>query len=172
MTHRTSKDRHGFTLIELMIVMAIASVMFLGMGILLIDSQRGWSRMYDRVCGNLASDGQVARRAFDAAVRKSSIARERLLDDEVEVYYYDDPDNSVMLDRFARFYADDGELMVDYGELNSKGQPHGPRQRMMLARNVESVDFSVAGACIQMILTLNNGSENLTVMTSAIRQSE
>jgi prepilin-type N-terminal cleavage/methylation domain-containing protein len=172
MTQKTAKNKHGFTLIELTIVMAIASIVFLSMGILLVDSQRVWSRMYDRVCGNMVSDGQVARRAFDAAVRKSSIARERLLDDEVEVYYYDDPDNSVMLDRFARFYADYGELTVDYGELNSNGNPHGPRQRVMLARNVESVNFSVAGACVQMILTLDNGSENLTVMTSAIRQNE
>ncbi len=172
MTAKTAKNRPGFTLVELTVTMAIAGIVFLGMGTLLVDSHRGWSRMYDRVCGDLVADGQVARRAFDAAVRKSSIARERLIDDEVEVYYYDDPDNSVMLDRFARFYADDAELLVDYGELNSQGQPQGSRRRVTLARNVESVDFSVTGDCVQMVLTLDNGSENLTVMTSAVRQNE
>jgi len=172
MRRHTVKNKSGFTLTELTIVFAIASVVMLGMGMALVDSQRGWNRMYNRAHEGVASDGYIAAKTFEAVIRKSSMMSERLGDDEIEVYYYDDPESSVNLDRYARFYKDDTELFVDYGELNSQGHPHGHVQTITLARNIESVSFSMAGTCMQMILQLDDGSESLTVMAAAIRQNE
>jgi len=172
MRRQTVKNKSGFTLIELTMVLAIASVVMFGMGIALVDSQRGWNRMYNRAHEGVTSDGYIATKTFEAVVRKSSMTSERLGDDEIEVYYYDDPESSVKLDRYARFYKDDTELLVDYGELNSQGHPHERVQTLTLARNVESVGFSIAGTCIQMVLQLDDGSESLTVMAAAIRQNE
>ena len=172
MRSRTTKNKKGFTLTELTIVIALASVVMLGMGITLVDSQRGWNRMYDRAHEGIASDGDIATRTFESVVRKSSMASEYLGDDEIWVYYYDDPESSVNLDRYARFYKDDTELRVDYGQLNSQGNPHRRVQTLTLAHNVERVDFSIAGTCMQMVLQLDDGSETLTVMAVAIRQNE
>jgi len=150
----------------------MSEILVITIGVVLVDSQRGWKRMYNRVYGGLVTDGYVARKAFDAAVRKSSIKRARLGDDEVEVYYYNDPETSTALDRYARFYVTDGELMVDYGELDADGNPQGTTSTVTLARNVEAVDFSVADICVQMTLKLDNGHQSLTVVTSPVRHNE
>jgi len=174
MRWKTVRNNRGYTLIELMLGTVMSTILIFSMGIVLVDSQRGWSRMYNRVYGGLVTDGYVARKAFDAAVRKSSIKRARLGDDndEVEVYYYDDPETSTRLDRYARFYVTDGELLVDYGELDADGNPQGHPQTVTLTRNVKAADFSIAGACVQMALSLDNGSESVTVMASPVRHNE
>ncbi len=172
MRQQTVKNRRGFTLTELSTVMVIAPVVLLCMGILLVDSQRGWNQMFNRVNSGVVNDAYVARKVFDAVVRKSSINRESLGDGEVEVYYYNDPDNSTRLDRYARFYEDDAELLVDYGQLDSYGNPSEITQTITLAHNVMAVNFYVDVACVQMVLRLDNGSESLIVMTSAMRHNE
>ena len=93
-------------------------------------------------------------------------------DDEVEVYYYNDPVSSTYLDRYAIFYKAGTELLVDYGQLDLDGNPTDIIQSVTLCDNVEAINFSKNGACIQMVLRLDDGSESLVVMTSAIRQSE
>ena len=172
MRQQTVKNRRGFTLSELLTVMVIAPVVVLGMGILLADSQRGWNQMFNRVNSGVVNDAYVARKAFDAIVRKSSISHELLGDGEVVVYYYNDPDSSTWLDRYARFYADGTTLLVDYGQLDSNRNLSEQTQTITLADNVEALNFYVNGACVQMVLSLDNGSESLMVMTSAIRHNE
>ncbi len=172
MRQQTVKNKRGFSLTELTVVMAMAPVVILSIGIAMVDSQRGWSQMYNRVYSSVVTDGYVAKKTFDAVVRKSSIAREYLGNNEVGVYYYNDPASSTWLDRYARFYKDDTELLVDYRGLDANGNPTGTLQTVTLARNVEFVDFSVTGACVQMVLSLDNGSESLMVMTSAMRHNE
>lgn len=172
---RTAKNKRGFTLTELTVVMAMAPVVILSMGIVLVDSQRGWNQMYNRVYSGVVTDSYVARKTFDTVVRKSSISRERLGNDndEVVLYYYNDPASSTWLDRYARFYTAGKRLLVDYGKSDAKGNLHGrTQQTTTLAHNVEAVNFSVTGTCVQMTLRLDNGSEALTVMTSAIRHNE
>lgn len=172
MRWKTVRNNRGFTLIELILGTVMSTIVIFSIGIVLVDSQRGWNRMYNRVYGGLVTDGYAARKAFDAAVRKSSIKRARLGDDEVEVYYYDDPETSTRLDSYARFYVTDGELMVDYGELDADGNPQGTPSTVTLARNVEAVNFSVTGVCVQMTLSLDNGSESVTVTASPVRHNE
>jgi len=172
MRQQTVKNRRGFTLIELVVVLAIAPIVILSIGIVLVDSQRGWNQMFNRVNNGVVNDGYVARKAFDAVVRKSSKIREDLGDGEVVLYYYNDPASSTMLDRYARFYAADTELLVVYGKLDSEWNPYEQTSPITLADNVEAVNFYVNGACVQMVLRLDNGSESLIVMTSAIRHNE
>ena len=172
MRQQTVKNRRGFTLTELAVVMAMAPIVMLSMGIVLVDSQRGWNQMFNRVNNGVVNDGYVARRAFDAVVRKSSKISEVLGDGEVVLYYYNDSASSTWLDRYARFYADGTTLLVDYGQLDSNRNPGGQIQTTTLAHNVEALNFYVNGDCVQMVLRLDNGSESLIVMTSAMRHNE
>lgn len=172
MRQQTVKNRRGFSLTELGVVLVMAPIVMLSMGIVLGDNQRAWNQMFNRVNNGVATDGHVAGKAFDAVVRKSSMNRERFDVNEVEVYYYNDPASSTYLDRYAKFYKDDTELLVEYGQLDSSGNPSGTLQTITLADNVEAVDFSLNGTCVQMVLRLDNGSESLVVATSAIRHNE
>jgi len=119
----------------------------------------------------VAIDAYVARKGFDATVRKSSMNREHFDANEVEVYYYNDPVSSTYLDRYAKFHKDGTKLLVEHGHLDSNGNPSGTPQTITLADNVEAVDFSKNGASVQMVLRLDDGSESLTVMTSATRHN-
>lgn len=173
MKRKMVNKRRGLTLTELMVTTVIAPIVVLGTGVLLVDSQRGWSAMYDRLHGDIAADGCLAINAFEAVVRKSSIKRGLVGADEVELYYYQDPQSSTQLDRYARFHVTGHrELVVDYGMFDSAGNKHGQPQTVKLARNVESVEFSALGVCVQMALRLNDGSRTLTVMSSAVRHNE
>lgn len=172
MRQQMRKNRRGFTLTEFTVVMVIAPVVIITMGFVLVDSHRSWNQMFNRVNNGVVKDGYVAVKAFDAVVRKSSITQEYLGDDEVVLYYYNDPASSTWLDRYARFYATGTKLLVDYGKLDSEWNPYDQAPAITLADNVEAVNFSVRGACVQMLLRLDNGSESHIVITSAIRHQE
>ena len=128
--------------------------------------------MYTHVHGDIATGAFTARRTFEAVVRKSSMKSERLGDDEFEVYYYADAVSSPRLDRYARFYVTDGDLRVDYGELDANGNPEDASRTVILAEYVEDVYFSVDGTCGKMTLVLDNGTESATVVSSAVRYNE
>jgi prepilin-type N-terminal cleavage/methylation domain-containing protein len=155
----------GFTLVELIIAMAIMLIVVLAIGMALVDGQRGWSIQYDRIYSDVVTDGYVARRKFDAVMRTAS--RENfLLDDAgswVEVYYYAD-DTSTVVDRYARFYVADGNLNVEYGQLN----PKETLSVETVCGDVSSCTFEQLGRSIQMILTLDNGTRTNTVISSAV----
>ncbi len=155
----------GFTLVELIIAMAIMLIVMLAIGIALVDGQRGWSIQYDRIYSDVVTDGYVARRKFDAVMRTAS--RDKfLLDDAgswVEVYYYAD-DTSTVVDRYARFYVANGNLNVEYGQLD-------PKETLTIETvcgNVSGCTFEQLVRSIQMILKLDNGTQTNTVISSAV----
>jgi len=74
-------NKRAFTLIEIVITMALATIVLFSTGVLLLEGQRGWSVMYNRVYGGVVDDAYVARKTFDAIVRKSSIKGEPLGDE-------------------------------------------------------------------------------------------
>ena len=125
--------------------------------------------MYSRACGDVITDGYIARRAFDAVIRKAS--KERFLLDEdgewLEVYYYAD-DDSALVDRYARFYESGGELRVEYGEL----EPKETSSVQTICENVSSCVFKAAGTSAQMILTLDDSMQTITVTSSAIMHNQ
>ncbi|MCH7556887.1 MAG: prepilin-type N-terminal cleavage/methylation domain-containing protein [Planctomycetes bacterium] len=155
----------GFTLTELIIAMAIMLIVILAIGMALVDGQRSWNIQYDRIYSDVITDGYVARRKFDAVMRTAS--RDNFwLDDTgswVEVYYYAD-DTSTVVDRYARFYVANGDLNVEYGQLN----PKVTLTIETVCGNVSGCTFAQVGRSIQMILTLDNGTRTNTVISSAV----
>lgn len=154
----------GFTLTELITATAIIIFVVLAIGMALVDGQRGWNNMYNRVYSDVVTDGYFARRKFDAVLRKTS--REKFLIDPagswVEVYYYA-TDASTVLDRYARFYTASNKLNVEYGQLN----PPSTLATETVCENVSSCTFGQLGRAIQMVLKLDNGKQTNTVITSA-----
>ena len=155
----------GFTLVELIIAMAIMLIVVLAIGMALADGQRNWSTQYDRIYSDVVTDGYVARRKFDTVMRTAS--REKVLLDDaggwVEVYYYAN-DDSAVVDRYARFYTADRNLNVEYGQLN-------PKETLSIETvcgNVSGRKFEQVGRSIQMILTLDDGTRTNTVISSAV----
>ena len=162
-------NRKGFTIIELMIATGLASTVVVGVGMLLVDSQRGWNRMYSRTYSDVSTDSHVARRRFDSVVRNASNQGVLLSADGswVEVYYYSDP-NSANVDRYARFYnyigGGNGQLIIEYGAV----QPRQILNNEIICENVSSCVFKSAGNSIQMLLTLDDGSQSATIVASAV----
>jgi len=165
MRKNKTHNNQGFTIIEMVVAAAIAVIVVLSLAIALSDSQRGWNAMYNRVYSDVVTGGHIAARVFDAVVRKSSTQWFQLDKDGqgVEVYYYADP-NSVLIDRYARFFQSEGNLCVEYGRRN-------PREFLCvetICGNVSSCSFMQTGRSMQMVLTLDNGKEKLTTVTSAV----
>lgn len=165
MSKKRMANKKGFTLIELMIATGLASTVIVGIGAVLVDSQRGWNAMYERTYSDVVTDAHVVRRMFDSVVRNAS-SQTISLDEEgswVEVYTYSDPCSPVV-DLYAKFKAKNGELTIEYGDLDSGAtlsiEP--------ICRNVSSCVFKSSGESVQMILTLDDGSKSITVVTSAI----
>lgn len=166
----------GFTLIELIISAAATVVVVLCIGMMLVNSQKSYNHTYDRVYSDVVEDAYVNDRLFDSIVRKSSLSAKSpyLSEDKqaIELYYYDTA-NSAVPDRFAKFYLNDKELNVDYGELDPATLAvKSVTNTSVVARNVNDVQFEVNGANVQMALDLDNGKQTMTVICSAVRHSE
>ena len=149
---------------ELIIAVAIMIFVILAIGMALVDSQRGWNYMYDRIYADVVTDGYVARKKFDTVLRKASRETLSLADDGswVEVNYYAD-DTSTAFDRYARFCVSGGNLNVEYGQLNPKEE----LSVETVCGNVSGCAFEQFGRSIQMILTLDDGNQTNTLVTSA-----
>ena len=162
--NRTTNPK-GLTLIELVIAIAVMVIVILSVAIILVDSQRSWNAMYNRIYSDVVTDGHIARRTFDRVIRKAS--RDKIaLDDAglwVEVRYYQDADSTVV-DRYARFYEADGQLNIESGKLN----PRETLNVQTVCENVSDCVFMAKGTSVQMILRLDNGSEAATVVSSAV----
>ena len=157
--------QQGFTVTELLITILIAAIMLLGIGAVLSDSQKAWTRMHNVVFSETATDLYVARQAFDTVIRKAS--RERMsLDVDghwMEIYCYEDQD-SMEIDHYIRLYEDNGSLKVEHGKLD----PRSMVSVSTICNNVSSCVFKRKGRSAQMILTLDDGVQTLTVVSSAI----
>ena len=71
----------GFSLVGLMLAVAIALIVMLSLGVVLVDSQRGWNIMYRHIYSDVATDGYVTRKEFDTAMRRA-VSDSVLLDDD------------------------------------------------------------------------------------------
>jgi len=161
----------GFTIIEVVLAAALTAIVMFGIGFMVVDSQRGWNKMYNRVYSDVVTDSYIARKTFDAVIRKAS-SKTLLLDDAgawIEVGYYADA-NSAAVDRYALFSYDSGDsqLSIEYGSLN----PRQTESVQIVCENVTSCAFMAAGRSAQMILTLDNGSQTANVTTSAVMHNE
>ena len=159
----------GFTLVELMVATVAGAIITFAVGMLLVSSQRGWQTMYSGINSGAMADSYIARKTFDAVVRKAS--REKLLLDDsgdwIEVYYYDDA-ASTTADCYARFYQADGNLNLEYGKVN----PRETSTVLTVCRNVSDCVFKANGCSVQMVLTLDDGRQTATVVSSAVMHNE
>ncbi len=161
--------RRGFTLIELFVTIAIGVVVVLGLSVVMSDSQRGWNTMYQRIYADATSDGYVAKIMFDKLVRKSN--RNKLLIDPagnwVEVYYYSSPavNNT---DRYAHVYVSGDNLYAEHGKV----VPRETLDTELLCANVKSCLFTASAGSVQMKLDIDDGDQEVTVLTSAIMHNE
>jgi len=166
---KRQRNLRGFTLVELMITMVIMSVVGLAIGVVIVDGQSSWSHMYDRINSDVVTDGYVARKKFDVVMRNAS--REKILLGDagswIEVYYYAS-DSSTVVDRYARFYATDGDLNLEYGQL----EPRATLGIDTVCGNVTACTFRNVGQSTQMILTLDNGTQANTVVSSAVTHNQ
>lgn len=162
----------GFTLVELMVTIIISAMLVLTIGIVMLDTQRGWLDTYAKVHGGAADDAAMAKVAFDRIVRKSSLSAYQLpASDDLTVYYYSDWENSLTLDRSARLYrssVNPSELYVEHTALDTGDSLSSVR----LASNVSDLEFLPVSGGFTMKLTLDDGREQTTVVSTAILHNE
>lgn len=166
------KRYHAFTITELVLAIAVSSILVLAIGAVMLDTQRGWLDSYSKVHGGAAGDASMAKAAFDKIVRKASQSIYLFnAQDDIVVYYYDNWLTSPDLDRFARFYraADDPtQMYVQHGNI-AGGTVSA---EVLLASNVTDLEFKPVSGGIEMKLALDDGREATTIVTTALLHNE
>jgi len=165
MTDKRHIASKGFTIVELIITAMIIAIVGFAIGVVVVDAQSSWNVTYDKINSDVITDGYIARKKFDAVMRRAS-SRKYVLDsagDWVEVYYYAS-DSSAVVDRYARFYVSDGTLNFEYGQLD----PRATLGVDTICNNVSGCDFKQVGRSVQMILTLDNETQTNTIVSSAV----
>jgi len=118
---RFMTSKKGLTIIELLITVVMAGIVILGIGAVLVHTQRNWENIYEQVNGETTSDAYVAKRAFESVIRSSSVSlRPPALSENgnfIEFYLYENLWSN-NIDSYARFYVENGELMLMCGRLD------------------------------------------------------
>lgn len=167
------------TLIEMMIAMALSSVILVAIAGVLANNQRGWNMMYRRVNSDVVVESEIARRVFDRIVRQATIQKcvVGTSGELIEVYYASSAALSSP-DRYANFFWDvtNQELKVQYGQLESGTYNHASADSptvVLLAHHVMDCKFSMSNICIRMSFRLNDGNQSpLDVNCTATRHNE
>jgi prepilin-type N-terminal cleavage/methylation domain-containing protein len=168
--------RKGLSIIELVIAMVISAIVMLAVGFVVADAQRAWGVMYNRAYSAVTTDSYIVTKTFDALVRKASGQKVLSADDGswIEIYYPADA-NTVVADRYARFTflpaADDtnGQITVEYGQLDPEKEALNTQ---VICENVSACLFKTSGRSAQMMLTLSDGSQTVTVVSSAYMNNQ
>lgn len=163
--NRRSRFCSGFTLLEMMITVAVSTILFGSVMVLIVDSQRGYNQMFMRNNSDVLTSGYIARRTFDSIVRKAD-ADSYTIDENgywLEVHYYSS-DAVAVPDKYAKFYESDGDLNVEFGSLD----PQITTDVQTVCENVTECTFKSSGNSAQMFLTIDDGEQSVTVVSSAI----
>jgi len=166
----------GFTLIEVLVVIAMVGIMTLGAGVLLANGQKSWTRLFGRVYGDSAIDSFAVQKAFDTVCRKASLRKYVLSEagDSLELYYWDTASTASTPENYARFYRSNEDVFVEYGTTQTgTWQPDTGASvtNVKLAGNVESLKFTVQGTSVQMFLSYTD--ETITpVVCSSVRRND
>jgi len=165
MKNRKTKYQAAFTVIEVLVTVLVALIVILGIGVYVVEAQRGFGRMYDTVHGDVAQGSYVAQRAFDGVVRKG--ARHYAVRDSghsMVVDYWEDCTQQTP-DCRARFYMNGSQLMLESGQISN------PKTEV-LAENVSDCMFYMTGASVQMILDFDDGRRTARVVSSAVQHND
>ncbi|MHC4835055.1 MAG: hypothetical protein ACYTCN_03740 [Planctomycetota bacterium] len=165
----------GFTIIELIMAIAASSIIVLTIGVVMLDTQRGWMDSYAKIHGGAAADAMMTKTAFDKVIRKASRSGYHFdEDDDITVYYYDNWLASTELDRYARFYRSEdtpSELYIQHGKFDGD-EKEGVLAEVLLASNVVDLEFKPVSGGIEMQLALDDGRETTTVVSTALLHNE
>ncbi|MHC5141049.1 MAG: type II secretion system protein [Planctomycetota bacterium] len=166
----------GFTLTEVVTVIAMVGIITLGVGILLANGQKSWGTLFGRVYGDSAVDSFAAHKAFDTVCRKSSRRKHVLSEsgDFLELYYWDHASTASTPENYARFYQNHKEMVVEYGKMQTgTWQPDAGTSGapVTLARDVESLTFAVEGTSVQMFLNYSDAAK-MPVVCSSVRHND
>lgn len=159
----------GLTLVEAMVTILVCSIVLAAIGIIMVDTQRGWQYTYTKVHGGAVSDAATAKTAFEKVVRKAS--REKYLrsgESDITVYYYSDWLTTSEPDRYARFYCQDETLFLEQGAIGADVPDH----TMTLASDVAKAVFRSWPGAIQMMLTVQSSNELITATSTAVLHNE
>jgi prepilin-type N-terminal cleavage/methylation domain-containing protein len=172
---KRSKHDLGFTITELILAIMVSSILVVAVGVVMVDTQKGWMDSYAKVHGGAASDAMMAKAAFDKVVRKASRSVYHFdgLDD-ITVYYYDHWLTSTEPDRYARFYRstdNPDEMYIQHG-IFEEGVKKDMTAEVVLASNVTDLEFKPINGGIEMKLALDDGREATTVVSTAILHNE
>ncbi len=167
-------NRRGVSLLELMVTILIASIVMIGAAVIIIDAHRGWNSMYQRIHGDILNDSYFASTRFDTMCRKADggTVRMETAPPLLEVYYYSVPNVGTVYDlspdMFVQFYLNGTELIQDSGDIATSTVTSSE----VIARDVTELKFSAGGGKgVQMLLTLNNGKDSITVTCGSIRHN-
>ncbi len=162
------RHMRGLTLIELMLAMVISTIVLAAVGAAMLGGVHGYNSAYRRASTGVLSDGYVAARGFKATLRKSAMSSVRITDQggALTARYYAALD-SENLDRYARFYVSGNELRVEFGIV----RPAQIVSTQTLCTNVSACTFAKVGNMVQMVLKIDDGQEESTVLSSAIPQN-
>ena len=162
-TRNGPAGRGGFTLVEMMVTMAIMAIVGLAIGVVIVDGQTSWNTMYGRANSDVMTQGYAARKKLDAVVRGASRQRFMIANNGswIEAYTFES-DASTEVDRYWRFYESDGDLLAEYGTV----EPRATLSVDTICENVSACTFSQNGKAIQMTLTLDDGTQTNTIVSS------
>ncbi len=164
----------GFSLIEMVVAIAIVSITILGVGVFLSNGQRSWNDLFSRVYSDSTIDGFAVQRVFDSICRKASMRKATIGEDGdfLELYYWDSGSTASTPEHYARFYLSNDDLYVEHGTLLSgTWQPDADTAHIKVAEDIEDLKFGVQGASIQMYMTYQDEGA-MPVVCSTVRHSE
>ncbi len=167
------RRRKGVTLIELMITMIAAVIIMSAVGVMMVDGQNGWNRMYDKAYSDVVVEGLVLKNRFDSVIRKASPRKPAGWDDMVntdqtilKVPYYSSASAGVV-DRYAEFKKTDANsIRLVIGHLNG-GSLGADISNEEVCKNVKNVFFDINGRTASFVVTLEKDGQKNVVSSSA-----
>jgi prepilin-type N-terminal cleavage/methylation domain-containing protein len=164
-----ARAQFGFTLVELTITMAIMAIVGLAIGVVIVDGQTGWNVMYERANSDVVAEGYAARRKLDAVIRGASRQRFVMANNGswIEAYTYAS-DESTEVDCYWRLYVTGGDLIAEFGQV----EPRAILNVETVCGNVSACTFSQNGKAIQMTLTLDDGTQTNTIVSSVFAHNQ
>ena len=167
---------NGFTMTEVVVVIAMVGIITLGAGVLLANGQKSWGQLFGRVYGDSAVDSFAAQQAFNAVCRKASLRKQVLstAGDSLELYYWDNSSTSSTPENYARFYQSSDDVFVEYGTTETgTWQPDDGASvtTIKIASDVDSLKFMVQGTSVQMFLSYTD-EDMMPVVCSSVRHND
>lgn len=173
--YNSKKRKSGFTLVELTISLAIISVIVLAINNVIADQYAGWENAFGRIFGETSESVVKVRKAFNGTCRKASLRNINISEDgeTLVLYYYNDPiDPPYWPDRYAKYYLENGDMLMEHGSLVfGTIDEEQAIYTETLASNVTYLSFSVQSLSVQLCMTIDDGKNDFTFAWTSVRHN-